>query len=411
MTSSPTLLGTGGHTGGTFEASTNYYSNAGLGRCPMVGDFKIESHVSQNIPALGTISYLSWGLDAGFPATLTLTLNKNAATTDLSVCFSSDTSGTQTDSTDSVSFTTSSDLIDFAANVGAGYSGTYTGGFYCISARFDATTASAQILTTVGPGLIVPTTAGLFVNFLGLTGGSGGGGQGGSGTESLEQFKSVAAGTWQNMTCNVSSNSLTDSTTVTNRRNGLSKSMSISISGGATGQFEDTTDTDSVSVDDLLNYGFFGSATGIESLQIDWIGAHFLASTASQCIIGGSEGTPMTVANTGMDTPSYSSLFGGGEVNTATTRATGLIPYALEASNYTNLITDVEDCGAATFTLLQNGSASGLAVSSTGCAGYFTDNPTLGPDFSAGDTCANRIVVTAGTSVTLANAGLLLKAT
>jgi hydroxyethylthiazole kinase-like sugar kinase family protein len=87
-----------------------------------------------------------------------------------------------------------------------------------------------------------------------------------------------------------------------------------------------------------------------------------------------------------------------------------LFPYALIASNFTNYLTAADSTGAATFTLLQNGSPSALAVSSgEGETGYITDN-TDTVDFAAGDTCANRIVGTGvvDTSVTWASATLLL---
>jgi hypothetical protein len=85
------------------------------------------------------------------------------------------------------------------------------------------------------------------------------------------------------------------------------------------------------------------------------------------------------------------------------TRATGLFPYAVTASNYTNYLTDSTD-GSATFTLLING-LSALAISSLGGTGYITDNDTATANVN--DTCANQITVTDG-SVTWSTVAVLL---
>jgi hypothetical protein len=104
----------------------------------------------------------------------------------------------------------------------------------------------------------------------------------------------------------------------------------------------------------------------------------------------------------------YTSLFGGGLPGSDLTRATGLFPYSLTASNYTNLLVD-PTIGAATFTVLKNGSPSLLAVSSSaGQTGYFIDGTDI-VNFAVGDSCANQFVTRQG-SVTWVNAALLLQA-
>lgn len=143
-----------------------------------------------------------------------------------------------------------------------------------------------------------------------------------------------------------------------------------------------------------------------------WIGAHFLATDSALCMIGGSNGSSAAIVS---PATKYTSLFGGGTFDPSGTggmaRATGLFPYALTASHYTNHVTDADMCsGVATFTLLKNGSASALAISSGGHTGYITDNTdTVG--FAVDDTCANSIVMTSGTGTYIdwASASLLLE--
>ena len=84
--------------------------------------------------------------------------------------------------------------------------------FYCVSARFDADTASAQILAAVGPSQISPTTTLLFVNFLGISSVT-------SAIESDKQLTCLAAGTWRNMACYLRTNGFNRATTITNRIN------------------------------------------------------------------------------------------------------------------------------------------------------------------------------------------------
>jgi hypothetical protein len=122
-------------------------------------------------------------------------------------------------------------------------------------------------------------------------------------------------------------------------------------------------------------------------------------------------GTPSAGTGIGSEGTAYSPLFGGGNATSDTTRATGKFPFAVTASKYTNHITDAPGGGAATFTLLKNGSASGLAASSgAGQTGYFTDNIAPGVYFAVGQTCANEIVGGSSGSVTWAGASLLLTA-
>ena len=108
----------------------------------------------------------------------------------------------------------------------------------------------------------------------------------------------------------------------------------------------------------------------------------------------------------------FGSLFGGGALGENTIpRATGLFPYALSASKFTNYVTVVFDgTSAATFTLLKNGASSGLAVSSgAGRTGYFMTSNVDHVNFDQGHTCANQVVGSAGTSVTWASGALLLE--
>lgn len=394
----PIVLGTSGHSsiGGESFSSTHYFSNVGLGRCAMDQDFTSESQVIQTIRVGGAISYLSWGTDSAFGsgsmATLTLKLRLNAAYSSLAISISPLTTGFITDSTHSVNVV-SGDTLAFDTDVVSSL--TYNGSFYCVSARFDPSSTSAQIISATGPnpGAIVPTVGEKYLNFLGTL-------ASGTGTETWTQFQSLAEGTWKFMACYVDNNTFSEETTFVNRLQPSGGSagdgnMAVTYSASTGGYLEDTTPGhyDSVNTGDYLNYGFRAAASGGSgSLKLDWIGANFLASDSSLCMIGGSQEVPTTV-----DTTNYTSLFGGGQLDTSENRATGAVPYALTASNFSTYITQASTFDIATFSLLQNGAGSGLAcASSMGSSGYLEDT-THTASFAAGDTCANEINVSMGT--------------
>jgi hypothetical protein len=277
----PTLMGTSGHQAlNQSYSSGTFYSNIGLGRCAMIPGVTIESYASQTIRVSGAISYLSWALDTAFGAALTLTLNKNSSSSSLAISIGESTTGWVTDNTDSVSVS-SGNVLDFSTSLSSTATD-HSGSFYCVSARFDANTASAQMVATVGPApMFYPTTTQKFANFLGILGE-------GDTTECEQQFQCLAAGTWHAMACYLESNGFNKTTTVNNRINSSNGSMAISILDGASGYFEDSSIfSDSVDVGDLLDYGFLASAVGnSNSFSISWIGAHFVATNSAQCMIG-----------------------------------------------------------------------------------------------------------------------------
>lgn len=405
MTSYPALLATSGHgaAGQSYESS-DYYGNIGLGRCPMKLDpFTTESAVSRAIRVPGTISYLSWALDTAFDAGLTLSVNKNSSSTSLAVSVGGSTTGWVTDSSSAHAVSVSSgDVLDFDAKVSSPGNASYSGYFYCISARFDSDTGTGVLSTVGGPSAsITPTTTQQFVKFVGVFGLDT--------SETDQNFYALTGGTWRSMACNIANNTFNGTTTFNSRKNFGDGYMAVSVSALESGYFEDGSVDDAVSEGDLLCYAFASSRNGNsgETFTLSWIGAHFLPSNAGQCMIGGSN---PTTASLGAGTK-YTSLFGGGETALTGTgglpRATGLFPYALQASNFTNHISEAGPTGVATFTLLKNCTSALSITTSAGETGFITDAGPL--SFDLGDTCANQITVTQG-SITWASASLLLEA-
>jgi len=97
-----------------------------------------------------------------------------------------------------------------------------------------------------------------------------GGGQGNA-TETLKQLKFKSAGTAKNLFAYVETNSRSTTSTIRLRKNAANGNGVLSIGAGTTGYFEDTSNTDSIAVDDLVNFsstvgtgsGTFGAGIGI----------------------------------------------------------------------------------------------------------------------------------------------------
>lgn len=418
----PTIFGFGGHTGTSQTLTGNCYANVGLGRdvFPSTLNHHLD-RATQNIRVPGTFSNLSWGLNcvsASIDTSVTLKLNVNGNPTPLKVLLDIETSGLVTDGTDTVTVS-ADDVLCFEANVRDDV--IFSGSFYCASAKFvssDASVQSAQMLATVGHTPIYPTDTQKFGSFIGILGGLSPADA--TTDESLQQFKCLTAGRWRNMACNIESSVFARNTIIVNRISAANGSMSINIPPNTSGYFEDTDDYDDVAAGDLLDYGILAgtsfSSTGSDHMEMDWVGAHFMASSPQQCMIGGTPQTPSPYAYVYvMDGAAfYSSLFGGGNFQArAPIRATGVLPYSATASEFSNHITSWNASSNAYVTFnLRDG--NGMAVLSNSVAnsntGWFTASGSH--TFAAGETCMNEIVLsgTQGDRMGWAGASLLLEA-
>lgn len=73
-------------------------------------------------------------------------------------------------------------------------------------------------------------------------------------SEAAAQVRSRDTYTWRNLYARVLTNGITVTTTLRTRVNGANGGQSVSITSGATGEFEDASNTDSVVTGDLLSY-------------------------------------------------------------------------------------------------------------------------------------------------------------
>lgn len=97
-------------------------------------------------------------------------------------------------------------------------------------------------------------------------------------TENTVQSTMRSAGTFSGMTINMNANTINATSTMRFRKNAANGNQTITIGSSATGQFQDTTNTDSVVAGDTVDYAITtGGTTGTQSPQV--ISSTFDSST------------------------------------------------------------------------------------------------------------------------------------
>jgi hypothetical protein len=92
--------------------------------------------------------------------------------------------------------------------------------------------------------------------------------------QSIEQY----AGTYRNLGVRITANSRTNTTTVRLRKNGANGNQAASITSSGTGWFEDTSNTDSVVANDLINYSIV-NGTGTSAISYAMISVEYQSTT------------------------------------------------------------------------------------------------------------------------------------
>ena len=198
---------------------------------------------------------------------------------------------------------------------------------------------------------------------------AGGAGGGSTTTEADAQYKAKTAGTAKNLFANVDSNSRSTATTADFRINGSSGTQTVSITASTTGVFEDTTHTDSVAIDDLINYRI-ALGTGTGSIRLAHFSDEFETTNTAWPLVGGEPaGNSLSTSTT------YFYTVGGGffqsttELNTRAEQKVAFTWSKLACYVPANTIADTSTLRARI-----NGSNGNQVVSITTLAtGYFED--------------------------------------
>lgn len=254
---------------------------------------------------------------------------------------------------------------------------------------FEATTGSKQMWGAAGPGFYNQTAT---TTYYGFSGGYS------AVNESQVQLRTPDAGVLSNMAVYCQANTLTLSATAYRVRiNGANGNGVVTVPAGATGWFEDTSNTDTVAKGDLVNWSKTAQGTGtgnatVNLQQILW------SPSSGRMLLGGASGLNRSVTAASTE---YFNPWGFKPKSATLAAVQSRLPYACTTSNFRIRIpSGTFTTASATFRVFKNGSAGNQNITvPTGANGTFEDTSNT-DSFAAGDDIAVE-VVNSGISGTL----------
>lgn len=352
------LLPSGDNIGGrsTSAASTNFFmlANGGISAGAVT-----ESGMQVSYRTPGTFSNLYARVSANtVSAVSNIRFRKNTANGNQVLTIPSSTTGDFTDSTNTDSIVPG-DLICYAVVAGgAGTSITITN----FSSSFSSVTDTALRYVSGNSG---GETVNGATRFLPL----GGTQLSSQATEANVQMKAKTPGTLKNLMLNVRTNGRTTTTSMGTRIDGVSGSVVVSVGAGITGFLEDSSNSDAVTLDQLINlYVTFGADSNnfrLNDLAIDYI------TTNAKCLIMSSNASSGIVFNANATV--FASIGGLGN-QTPETNYSQPMQMPMTLTNLQGFVTANTVVGASVVTLRVNG-ANGNNTISIGSltSGYFED--------------------------------------
>jgi hypothetical protein len=341
----------------TANTTQHFFHGSGSGIWPISDESAIQTlHRSP-----GTFSGLTISVSANtVNATSTFRLRKNLADGNQVISVGANATGHFTDSTNT-------DTIAAGDKTTVSFTpGAATGGvtITSVGTNFAATTDTVTRMQTYDVQVI--NYNGASTTYFFALGGSNPGTA--PTTEAAWKCRQRRIGTFKNLALLVAANPRTTSTTFRLRKNGANGNQSITIGAGASGWFEDTSNTDTVAIGDDVNYSLT-TGTGTEnmtvwSMCVDWV------STENRGQIIGSSRAVLTVT----EPATRFAAPGQNDPN-----ITADVPIrAMDAYTFTDLtclVTANSVNATSTFTFRKNGADTAMIanITTTG-TGIFTDN-------------------------------------
>lgn len=388
-------------TSGNAGAVQNFTLSIGMGH--LGGSSGAETGLQIPFRTAGTLSGLMIRVTANsFSNAVTFKSRIAAADANQVVTVGAGLTGDFQDTTHSDAIAGTGDLVDVMLNIPA-QSASFT--YAICSFKFLATATTDTVVrhhslgssTTAAPG----TTHYKSLTSLGST----------QTVEAREQFKVKLAGTYKNFFANISTNTLsTASTTFRLRKNTANGNCNVVVGAGLTGIFEDTSNTDTVAVDDLVNTQSVIGSGGTGTISYGNVGVAFVTTSGNYHLVSAThDGTSF---NSG--TTTYIAI-GGALTPTSTTEDTakalagiGAIYSNLEVNVITNTL-----AGAATLKTRKNSANGGQSISiGAGLTGWFEDTSNT-DSLAATDYVAYQLVTPApgGTAIRINNLAVVVNPT
>lgn len=369
-------------TTGALGSSITYYTPVGINSFTS-GTPTSEAALSSPYRSTGVLSNLYANATSNSSASsVTVRLRKNSGDANQSVSIPSSTTGVFTDDTN-IDTVASGDVFNY--KVVAAASGTITLTSVQIIFNSDNSTVVKWIMRSSG-GVATSAVDTRFTPIAGHLDTF-------ATTEANSQIELNVAGTWKNLHVYIGSNTRTASTVFGNRKNGADGAMSVSVGSTSTGLFEDTSNSDSIALDDDLNY-YRRISSGSGTLTVNQIGSEFLTTDDSFSIIN-SRANPNS-QNFG--STNYFPLGGNMDYFTES-----FVDEQIKLSGVlTNLVVRVTgntiNTGTSTFKTRKSGGAANLSVSvAASTTGLFED--ASNSDLYANDSDRAAIqIVTSGAS-------------
>jgi len=342
-------------TSGTIGTSLTRYQ--AIGNCiNSVNANEVNEEITYR--SAGTLSKLYIRISANsVSATSTLKSRVNGADGNMSASITASTTGEFEDTSNTDTVTAGDKLC---TKITTGATGTNLV-FRSISTVFSANTNTVKKFAVISGGNSYTGTTNNFSNILGRFVNT-------NSEDAKIKYKFKQAGTLKNLFCYLATNTKSATTTFRTRINGANGNVALSISASATGIFEDTTNTDSVSVDDLVNYLVNCPNSGTWNSQL--IAIEFETTDDAFQWAG------MYYFNSGIAVGANDFFYPDGDPvvgqNNANTQVKSRIAYT--ASELVCYISANDSTAAGTFVLRLNNANSSLSASITaGTTGYFED--------------------------------------
>lgn len=357
----------------------------------------VEATTQRTFRSAGTLSDLYVYLSGNTFSTATLTIRSrvNGGNGNMVITVSAGVTGIaeDTSNTDTIS---AGDEVNYSMVSAAGGSG--DAALRALASVFSASSGTVGVHSANNSYSVLEGVT----SYVPLAGGAGL-----DSTESDTQYSITSGGTLQNMFVYLSTNTVSGNSNARSRVNSGNGNLLVTLTGSTTGIFEDTSNTDSLVDDDVVNYSLTCGTGGL-GIVARLVSTEFYTTNDSSIFVAAHE-TPVSYA---ASNTRYCGV--GGIVTSISTEAlthlTARMGTQVLENLRINVATNATTGGTTTFRMRQNTSNSNLSVVvTTATTGYFTDTSnteTLADD----DEINYSITVGTGGAVTVLKMGMNLQA-
>lgn len=374
---------------GTEQTTTaNTATHFSLGNTGLDAPSPTESvrHILFRTPGLLSQLYVRVTANS-IAANSTILIRNNGTDTSLSLSVGSNATGVFQDTTNIITIA-AGDKLSFRFVPGAS-TGTMTIAILAVCFDTESDTATVTRLVSGGVGISLATASGLRYNTI------SGEMSGSNVTESQVKARIRTSSISKNLAVNISANNRTTDTTFRTRKNGANGNMSVVVGPGATGWFEDITNSDSLVAGDDYNT-VIETLTGTETMSVRCMCVDMETTTSKGFLINArTNGFLQTPNTTNYFVVAGNTVTGSTENNR---KVKALDTFTL--SDLTLVLTGNSLTASSTLTVRKNGIDTALAITIPATTAGVITNSSDSVSFTANDEVSLALVTGAtGTSL------------